>query len=230
MTVNEAAGMWSKSVDEMKLVGGHRALDLVNTVAQRAERDRHDYLATPDDLLAFSGRAGLADAEELAEVGAAWQASPQAATRALAAVRDIREALYALLSGYLGRAAGGSPPDSELAHLSLAWTGAASRSRLVVGDSDPRPGGVAAHWVSVAPPALLLQDRAAVAAVELLTGTDATRLGICDPAAGGCGWLFLDHTRNRSRRWCTMEDCGAEVKARRLTERRRVGRESGRLR
>jgi predicted RNA-binding Zn ribbon-like protein len=218
--------MGTKSVREMKLVGGHPALDLVNTVAPRTDDDdQRDYLATPDDLLTFSGRAGLADSQELAGVGAAWQASPKAATRALTAVRDIREALYAVLLAYLHPSADGGTPDGELAHLSLAWTAAASRSRLVLGDKA-RAGDPVALWVSAAPPDLLLQDRAAVAAVTLLASADATRLGSCDPDAGGCGWLFLDHTRNRSRRWCTMEDCGAEVKSRRLTERRRAGRAS----
>lgn len=219
--------MGTKSVHEMKLVGGHRALDLVNTVEPRAQSaDLHDHLATPDELLTFSQRAGLADPEELAGVSAAFLASPQAAMRALAAVREIREALYAVLSAYLYPAAGSGPPDSELAYLSLAWTAAASRSRLTVGAGDLLPGDPVAHWVSAAPPALLLQDRAAVAAVDLLTATDASRLGSCELAAGGCGWLFLDHTRNHSRRWCAMEDCGAEVKSRRLTERRRAGRDS----
>jgi predicted RNA-binding Zn ribbon-like protein len=213
----------------MKLVAGHRALDLVNTVAPRVPGDgERDYIATPADLLTFSARAGLADPGQLAEVEAAWAGSPHAATRALAAVREIREALYAVLSTRLSPDADPGESSSELEHLSLACSAAASRSRLAVVAGDARPGAVAARWVSVAPPALLLQDLAAVAAVDLLTGTDATRLGVCDPTAGGCGWLFLDHTRNRSRRWCTMEDCGAEVKSKRLTERRRTQRESTR--
>jgi predicted RNA-binding Zn ribbon-like protein len=221
--------MGTKSVRDMKLVGGHPALDLVNTVAPRVDDDdQRDYLATPDDLLTFSERAGLADARELAEVAEAWQASPKAAMRALTATREIREALYAVLAAYLSAGADGGTPDSELAHLSLAWSSAASRSRLVVGVRDKQPGHAVARWVSVAPDALLLPDRAAEAAVDLLTSADATRLGICLPDAGGCGWLFIDHTRNRSRRWCTMEDCGAEVKSRRLTERRRAGRASKR--
>jgi predicted RNA-binding Zn ribbon-like protein len=74
------------------------------------------------------------------------------------------------------------------------------------------------------PPALLIADLVAQDAADLLAGTDLTRLGCCPVDAGGCGWLFLDHSRNHSRRWCTMADCGTEVKARRLTERRRESR------
>jgi predicted RNA-binding Zn ribbon-like protein len=75
-------------------------------------------------------------------------------------------------------------------------------------------------------PALLIADRAAHAAVDLLRAADLTGLGICPPGQHGCGWLFLDHSRNGSRRWCTMEACGSFAKARRLTARRRTARAS----
>jgi predicted RNA-binding Zn ribbon-like protein len=60
----------------------------------------------------------------------------------------------------------------------------------------------------------------AVAAVELLTHCDPSRVKEC-PGAGDCGWLSLDLSRNRSRRWCSMEGCGSRVKMRRQYARRR---------
>jgi predicted RNA-binding Zn ribbon-like protein len=65
------------------------------------------------------------------------------------------------------------------------------------------------------------------AAVELLTQADATRLRECPAGDGGCGWIVLDETRNRSRRWCDMRVCGNRAKAARLTNRRREARASG---
>jgi predicted RNA-binding Zn ribbon-like protein len=55
------------------------------------------------------------------------------------------------------------------------------------------------------------------AAAALLTSGDLSRLRQC----GGdlCGWLFLDRSRNRSRQWCTMEDCGNVSKVRRFRQR-----------
>ena len=44
-------------------------------------------------------------------------------------------------------------------------------------------------------------------AADLLTSPELYRVGICDDEAG-CGFAFFDTSRNRSRRWCSMEDCG----------------------
>jgi predicted RNA-binding Zn ribbon-like protein len=61
----------------------------------------------------------------------------------------------------------------------------------------------------------------AVAAVDLLRFGPVDRIKVCD----GCPWLFLDTSRNHSRRWCSMDDCGARTKMRRY--RARAGRGSG---
>jgi predicted RNA-binding Zn ribbon-like protein len=57
-----------------------------------------------------------------------------------------------------------------------------------------------------------------VHAAELLIRDPVDRLKSC----GNCPWILLDESRNASRRWCSMEGCGTEVKIRRLTERRRA--------
>ncbi|MEV4087683.1 CGNR zinc finger domain-containing protein [Nonomuraea fuscirosea] len=72
---------------------------------------------------------------------------------------------------------------------------------------------------------MLIPDRAAEAALDVLRTADLTRVRRCPTHEGGCGWLFLDQSRNGSRRWCRMADCGNTAKARRLTERRRAARD-----
>ena len=59
------------------------------------------------------------------------------------------------------------------------------------------------------------------AAAELLTSADRDRVRAC--ASDPCRWLFLDLSRNRSRRWCSMEDCGNRAKARRHYARSKNG-------
>jgi len=211
-------------------------LNLVNTVApRRPEGGEHiDYLPTPGDLLAWARRIGLVDAAEADRVAAAWAAAPDAAAQALAAAVDIREAAYTVLARRLGLAAGGEGASGggagdaaavvpALERLVLRWTAAAGRSRLVLDAAGPSAVRLAVDGT----PALLVPDRLAHACVDFLRGADIGRLRACPVEEGGCGWLFLDHSRNRSRRWCAMEDCGSQAKARRLTERRRIARATG---
>jgi predicted RNA-binding Zn ribbon-like protein len=56
-------------------------------------------------------------------------------------------------------------------------------------------------------------------ATELLGSDDVGRLKEC--AQDDCRWLFLDLSKNRSRRWCSMEQCGNRAKAKRHYERRK---------
>lgn len=53
--------------------------------------------------------------------------------------------------------------------------------------------------------------------LEILTHSDFTRLRVC--SAESCSWLFWDTSKNGSRKWCDMGDCGNREKARRFRER-----------
>jgi predicted RNA-binding Zn ribbon-like protein len=183
---------------------------------------RHEHLARPDDVLIWARRTATIDAAQARAVAAAWAAAPALASSALSSVLQIREALACALTAVLDQSASAAQTAEALDCLSLRWAAAAARSTLVLG----RPGGSGARLELGSSPALLIGDRAAQLAVELLCQVDLSRLGICPPEKHGCGWLFLDRSKNGSRRWCTMQDCGAYAKARRLTERRRSARAS----
>jgi predicted RNA-binding Zn ribbon-like protein len=212
------------SVEELSLVGGHPALDLVNTMEPRALLPgcrQHDHLVDASALLTWATRAGLVSQAEAEGVAGVWAGDAAASQRVLHAVREVREALYAVLLA----ATGMLPPDAlsaqtGLERLHLRWVAAMGRSMLVTAADGP----TAARLSVGTAPALLVTDRAAHAAVELLRTVDPARLRACPADAGGCGWMFADRSRNRSRRWCQMADCGTQVKAKRLTERRRAAR------
>src|SRR5918994_7502205 len=94
-----------KDMTELNVVGGHVALDLVNTVEPRVP-DRavgREHLTSPDALLAWAVRIGVLTRDEVDEVAAAWVGSTQDGS-ALAAVKEIREALYDALLAELGSA------------------------------------------------------------------------------------------------------------------------------
>lgn len=208
---------------EPRLVGGHVALDLVNTVAPRTPggSGQVEFVGTPAELLHWAQRVQLITAAEAAGVEAAWVAAPASASQALHAAIDVREAAYAVLMASLG--AGDAATEGaagELERLMLRWSAATARSALLLGG----PAGPAAVLSVGSPGALLIPDRLAHAAVDLVRTVDLAQLRVCPVDQGGCGWLFLDRSRNGSRRWCAMADCGTQAKSRRLTQRRRVGR------
>jgi predicted RNA-binding Zn ribbon-like protein len=209
-------------ISQLKLIGGHPALDLVNTVEPRllAPQPR-DHLTDPAALLMWARRAGLVEPAEAETTAAAWAAAPATSQVALNAVREIREALYAVLLSATHDVPDDSPATvAGLDELHIRWVAAVARGRFALdmnGESAIRADvGFAAD--------LRVQDRAVAAAVDLLRSDDVSRVRRCRVDLGGCGWMFIDHSRNRSRRWCQMDDCGTQVKSRRLTERRRGAR------
>ncbi|WP_236050827.1 CGNR zinc finger domain-containing protein [Nonomuraea cypriaca] len=223
-------------VGQLPLVGGHPALDLVNTLERGAALDGkppHDFLSDTSALLRWTVKVGLISDAEANRAGQAWLDDPAAAHAGLAAVRDIREGLHLVLlaaiqpadggaAGDPGDPAGGDPiaAGAALVGLHERWSGAAARATLVLDRGDPPQ--VRLTYGTVA--AMLIPDRIAEAALDALRTADLTRVRRCPVPEGGCGWLFLDQSRNGSRRWCRMADCGSSAKARRLTERRRAAR------
>jgi predicted RNA-binding Zn ribbon-like protein len=186
-------------IDALTLVGGHPALDLVNTAGRGAAAVEH--LTSPEDVVVWGRRVGL-------DPG-----TPDVA--ALRRLLALREAVHTVVLDQMGRPAGDVAAALEL--LDRRAAAAATRSRL-------RPDGARLHREVGTDPVHRVEDQLAIAAVDLLTGPDAARIRRCPVEEGGCGWVFVDHTRNRSRTWCRMADCGNAVKARRLTERRRQAR------
>jgi predicted RNA-binding Zn ribbon-like protein len=64
----------------------------------------------------------------------------------------------------------------------------------------------------------------ALSALELLTSPQLIRVKKC----AGCPWVFLDQSKNLSRRWCAMDDCGTHEKIRRYVSRRAAKKQSER--
>ena len=227
--------MAMSSIQLPRIVGGHVGLDLVNTVAPRTPsgQQQEDYLATPAQLLQWARRVRVLSDADADAVAAAWAVTPGADEQALRVVREIREATYYVLAAALSGGADRVDTLDALGQLFLRWNAAVARGalapagmlRALVGlptdEAEPENARGVARIRYGDVPAWLVADRLAAACVELLQTVEVRHLKACPLDQGGCGWLFLDRSRNGSRRWCTMDDCGAHAKARRLTERRR---------
>jgi len=196
----------------MKLVGGDPCLDFVNTVGGREQsRVRADKLASYSELVGFAEHAGLVSANAARGLKRMGSARPREAEAVLQRARAFREALYAALRALmLGR----RPAPVQLRTLNTELAACRSRERLAL-----RRGRLLWGW----PEATERLDSplwpVARAAAALLTSAELARLRQCGGDA--CGWLFLDRSRNRSRQWCTMQDCGNLSKVRRFRRRQR---------
>jgi len=196
-----------------KLFGGRLCLDFANTVEPRAAEPVRDWLHGYSDLVRWARHAGALDdatAERLLALAAGRQAAAQAS---FAAAIALREATY---RSFAAVAEGATPAAADLDHLQQAYAEAMRHARLLPAPASDQLGWT---WEDGA------LDRAwwpmARSAVELATGGPLERVKRCRP---GCGFLFFDGSKNRIRRWCSMDECGGQAKAKRQTARRRAAR------
>lgn len=189
------------------LVGGHVALDFANTTAWRLDEQRlADRVPDTAALLRWAAASGLVDD---AEASGLTGGDPAAARRTAQAARRLRAALQRLLDA----AVDATPPRADdLATVRRAATDAWRHVHF--GQSLPLCPGL---------PVTTQQDivrRLALAAVDVLSGP-LDRLRRCQ--GPGCGWFFLDRSKNSTRQWCRTDDCGNRVRARRHYARTHVG-------
>jgi predicted RNA-binding Zn ribbon-like protein len=197
---------------ELSLLGNHLALDLVNTVDWRLAPDRPDHvdLLTDDEVLLHWGhRVGLLNESELRTAVA--ELAP-GSTAARDRTITLRETLY----GIFARVAGREPPDdNDLKDLRAAFSDAVAHGQLRSSDD----GALAWSWDD-ADPCERVRWAVAASAVDLLTSGEVARVKQC--LDSGCGWLFVDMSKNASRRWCSMQGCGARAKMRRQYRRKKT--------
>jgi predicted RNA-binding Zn ribbon-like protein len=195
--------MVADGVRESELVGGHAALDLVNTVSWRLDDGRRrDNLDNLTALLGWCQRADLVDAAKARELAEMSSLDDTLAQRVLHDVRDLREQLAATLELVTDTRGDGGVVIPPKLHAYLV--NALSRADLT---------GSPARWALRVRQPGELPDLLAVLALDLLQSAELRRLRRCE--GPGCGWLFLDRTRSNTRRWCSSSDCGNRDRARR---------------
>lgn len=196
---------------EFDLSGGLLCLDFVNTLGDRAD-EPEEHLGDYGDLLDFARQAGAMPGTEVEELAAEAGTDPSHASDVTAHAVRFREVLYRVFRAV---AVGESPDDGDLERLNEVLVEGLAKARLV------REGG-AYRWSWAGDCSCLERPlwQVAHSAADLLASNELDRVRVCD--ADTCEWLFLDESRNRSRRWCDMSTCGNRAKARRHYERVRA--------
>ncbi len=191
---------------DVELSGGALALDFANTVGGTHVRPTHDHLRSYGDIASFAVLAGGLPPGVAKRLAERAERDPRRAAAVYELGIALRESIWAVFSAL---ASGDSPRDADLALIGDAAADGAARSRLVY-DKDGVGWSLPPESDDLERP---LWDIARSAA-DLLTSGDHDRIKEC--ASTTCEWVFLDRSRNRSRRWCDMSDCGNRAKARRF--------------
>ena len=187
---------------EFDRCAGHLALDFSNTVSNRGSDNPIERLASYPDLVAFASQCDLLSAAEAQKLATRARRSPADAETVLERARALRDALYEIAAAIAEERA---PSAAARAELNRAV------GRLEIGadwqwEWGCSPGGLDTMLGPIT-----------IAAAELLTGPMRERIRIC--ASDTCAWVFLDTSKNHSRRWCDMKQCGNRAKARRFQAR-----------
>lgn len=189
---------------KFQFIGGALCLDFCNTVGGKRGVIAREKLHGYADFLNWCEQAGLAPEPEALRKKS--ERSPDEAASVLARAIELREAIYRILAAKVERKAA-SGQDLDLLNAELAR----GLGRLRVTSKHGRY-----HWEWPTAEASLDQALGPIvrSAAELLVSADSLiKVRRCH--GDGCGWLFLDVSKNHSRRWCDMRDCGNRAKVRR---------------
>lgn len=206
----------SEYIETLRIVGGNLALDFVNTqggAPDQEPEDRYEHLRSYEDLVAWAHRLELLTETESRRLIRSARRQPRDARATYRRALRLRTDLYEVFRAV---ALGRNPPARSIGALRRAESAAIAQAELVssrgryewswAGSDDlDRPLCPVVHE-----------------AVNLLTSERLDRLKTCP----GCRWLFVDESKNRSRRWCTMEECGTHEKMRRYVARRAATKRS----
>lgn len=194
---------------QFEFIGGSLCLDFANTVGNaRNQPIATEYLTSYHNLLDWTYQAGLVTDEEVNKLDMKSRTDPADASKVLHRAQKLREAIYQIFSAI---SAGATPLDTDLSLLNEEVSRSLHNARIVV-----TPTGYAWGWVEVEELDAMIGP-VARAAAEVLTSPSLRRVREC--ASQTCSWIFLDETKNHSRRWCNMKTCGNVDKVNRFRAR-----------
>src|SRR5262245_27834965 len=195
-------------IDTMARVGGHPALDFANTAGWHASDERVEHLTSYQDWLEWL-RGSELKSLPITQLAREAERHPNRASKALAEIIARREVIYRIFAAI---AQGENPRAADVDALHLAQVEALRAAQ-------PRweSGQLALVWRDGPSVLLAPLHPISLAARDLLGSPQLNRLRQCDNHP--CGWLFLDQSKNGSRRWCSSGDCGNLTRVRRFRTR-----------
>lgn len=178
-------------------IAGDRVLDLINTVEWRLDPAQFEEdLTSYSRVLQWCEESQILTADESSQLASMAASAPDKGGAEIASIINIREELYQALFKGSTRAANS---------LANSYSSSLTRAELRKNDQSWT-------WVDKDLSITTPRDRIARAVMELLRSNTLERLHQCEDRA--CGWVFIDDSPRRNRRWCVSTDCGDRNRSR----------------
>ncbi|MGB2964538.1 MAG: ABATE domain-containing protein [Anaerolineales bacterium] len=193
-------------VKDWKFITEKLPLNFANTMNWHASAQPTEKLKSYSDLISWSWAIGLLDEKQAQYLLKEAENHPSETSVVLEKAIELREIIYRIFSAVANKK---DPAKLDLTHIKEALIEALIHAKIV-----PTSNGFEWSWVGGKESFDCMLWPIAYSAVDILTSKDNDRVGQCVDDRG-CGWLFFDTSRNHSRRWCMMEECGNRAKAHR---------------
>jgi predicted RNA-binding Zn ribbon-like protein len=206
--VNETVLSDDSTPKRFQFVGGELCLDYCNTVGGKREGIAREKLHSYDDFVGWCEQANLVDASHSLLLKGKAAGNSEEAGSVLVRALELRESIYRIFLAIIENA---QPSEADMALLNAELAESMGRMRIGANQSGEGFG-----WRWAKEPAELdtpLGPLAHSAASLLASDNELAHVRQC--RGENCGWLFIDLSKNHSRRWCDMRDCGNRAKVRR---------------
>ncbi|MBZ5573195.1 MAG: CGNR zinc finger domain-containing protein [Acidobacteriia bacterium] len=195
-----------------EFIGGALCLDFINTVHCYGASDPGDDLTTADDLLSWAMAAKVLTPQGVSGMKRRFHSHPAAGRDALGRMKQIRTQLREIFTSSARR-----PRQEHVRDLNSLL-----RQQTAVPGIVDEDGNLQLQWHPHSLPTQGIILPILLSAAQIITGGDFARVREC--ASPTCTFLFLDTSKNHSRRWCDMRMCGNRAKVNQFRERQRRSR------
>ena len=194
-----------------EFTGNWLCLDFINTVEDRPTQHPRELLNSYQDLVTWAKQARIITDDEAHQLLAEAAHSPKDTFAVLQRAIGFREAIHDI---FFAIAEDSSPSEAKLASFNAELAATMSHACIL-----PKGEHFVWDWTAKEYALECILWMIVKSAADLLISGELHDVRVC--SAPDCQWLFLDTSKNHSRRWCDMKGCGNRAKVRRHYERKK---------
>jgi len=192
-----------------KIVGGYLCLDFTNTVSYRNRETPHEWLNTFENLCVWCQLTGVLNESDANELLYNLKLDSKKGWTKLNALHELREVIFKIFTPIADKK---NPENEDINYFNTLIQKQISSEKIVYNKDS-----FYLEWTDDLSNYKKIIHHIYKSTIDLMTQADLTRINKCK----ACYWLFYDTSRNRSRQWCVMADCGNRNKANNYNKRKR---------